>query len=166
MKKAQRGFTLIELMIVIAIIGILAAIAIPQYQDYVVRAKISEGLRLAGEAQTAVADTFQSEGSLPGSGNNASYGLPQAASISGKYVKQIQVVPGGKVIITYRNGNHHISPSLPSTPVLVLSAATSLHGGVAWTCGYASLTLYGQTVGGPSATSTNVPAKFLPGACR
>ncbi|HQU14876.1 MAG TPA: prepilin-type N-terminal cleavage/methylation domain-containing protein, partial [Gammaproteobacteria bacterium] len=65
MKRTQQGFTLIELMIVVAIIGILAAIAIPAYQDYTVRAKVTEGLNLADAAKTAVAETFQSDGHMP-----------------------------------------------------------------------------------------------------
>ena len=74
--KQQKGFTLIELMIVIAIIGILAAIAIPAYQDYTIRSKVSEGLNLAGAAKLAVAETYDSKGGMPTQGN-ISYGLPQ-----------------------------------------------------------------------------------------
>ena len=72
--KLQKGFTLIELMIVVAIIGILAAIAIPAYQDYTVRAKVSEGLNLAGAAKLAVSETYDSNGAFVSS--NLSYGLP------------------------------------------------------------------------------------------
>jgi type IV pilus assembly protein PilA len=86
--KQQKGFTLIELMIVIAIIGILAAIAIPAYQDYTVRTKISEGLNLAGAAKLAVAETYDSEGRWV-TANNASYGLPTETSIIGEYVSQV-----------------------------------------------------------------------------
>ena len=78
--KLQKGFTLIELMIVIAIIGILAAIAIPAYQDYTIRSKVSEGLNMAGAAKLAVAETFDSQGVFMS--DNGSYGLPGAASIS------------------------------------------------------------------------------------
>ena len=86
--KQQHGFTLIELMIVVAIIGILAAIAIPAYQDYTVRAKVSEGLNLAGAAKLAVAETYDSKGQMP-TGGNASFGLPGAESISSQYVSSI-----------------------------------------------------------------------------
>ena len=75
--KQQHGFTLIELMIVVAIIGILAAIAIPAYQDYIVRSKISEGLNLAGAAKLAVAETYDSTGRWQAA-DNASYGLPDS----------------------------------------------------------------------------------------
>ena len=77
--KIQKGFTLIELMIVIAIVGILSAIAIPAYQDYTIRTKVSEGLSLAGVAKIAVSETYNSTGKYPViNPANASYGLPAA----------------------------------------------------------------------------------------
>jgi len=83
-KKKQQGFTLIELMIVVAIIGILAAIAVSAYQDYTIRAQVSEGLNLAGGAKEAVSEYFMDRGAYPTT--NAMAGLSAAASISGKYV--------------------------------------------------------------------------------
>src|SRR5688572_1311148 len=101
MKKNMQGFTLIELMIVIAILGILMAIAIPAYQDYAVRAKVSEGINLAGATKLAVAETWSSRGRLPGT--NASAGVPQDTSISGPYVTEVEVGTNGLITITYSN---------------------------------------------------------------
>ena len=92
--KMQKGFTLIELMIVIAILGILMAIAIPAYQDYAVRAKVSEGINLAGASKLGVAETYSSTGRLVSS--NASAGVPTATSITGKYVTSVTVGTDGR----------------------------------------------------------------------
>lgn len=100
MKKMQSGFTLIELMIVVAIIGILAAIALPAYQDYTKRSNVTEGLSLAGGVKTAVAEYYSSEGTWPGS--NADAGLESAASIKGNAVTSVGVgSASGKITITY-----------------------------------------------------------------
>ena len=84
MKKVQQGFTLIELMIVVAIIGILAAIAIPAYQDYTIRAQVSEGLNLSAGAKAAVTEFFQDQGAFPA--NNVEAGIETPGNILGKYV--------------------------------------------------------------------------------
>ncbi len=95
MKKVQQGFTLIELMIVVAIIGILAAIAIPAYQDYTVRAQVSEGLSLAGGAKAAVTEFFQDRGVWPNGNVGANgAGLAPPAEILGKYVVSVTVADG------------------------------------------------------------------------
>src|SRR6201991_436803 len=93
MKTVQKGFTLIELMIVVAIIAILAAIAIPAYQDYTIRSQVSEGLSLADGAKTAVAEYYTNKGTYPGT--NGSAGLAAAASIGGNYVAQVGLATGG-----------------------------------------------------------------------
>ena len=101
MKKLQKGFTLIELMIVVAIIGILAAIAIPAYQDYTIRAQVSEGMNLAAGAKAAVAESFLNRGEAPLDRTEAGMtGLP--GDTQGKYVDQVQVALG---TITIRYGN-------------------------------------------------------------
>ncbi len=90
MNRNQQGFTLIELMIVVAIIGILAAVAIPAYQDYTVRAKVSEGVNLSSPARTAVGLAC-SEADLSAATNNTTLGLPAATAISGQYVRSVTV---------------------------------------------------------------------------
>jgi len=132
MKKVQQGFTLIELMIVVAIIGILAAIAIPAYQDYTIRAQVSEGLSLAGGAKAAVTEYFQDRGVLPA--DNATAGLPAAASIAGDYVSEVRVA-NGVITVTYSGPDAH---SQIAGGNITLTPATTA-GSVNWICGNGSI---------------------------
>jgi type IV pilus assembly protein PilA len=130
--KQQKGFTLIELMIVIAIIGILAAIAIPAYQDYIVRAKVSEGLNMAGAAKLAVAETYDSSGVFPEDNDEA--GLPLDTDITGTYVDRITVSSlggQGRVEILY-NASTGGNPTV-DTKVMWLTATPS-QGSMLWQC--------------------------------
>jgi type IV pilus assembly protein PilA len=143
--KQQKGFTLIELMIVIAIIGILAAIAIPAYQDYTIRSKVAEGLNLSGAAKLAVAETHDSEGSFQ-SADNASYGLPAAGSINGNYVSSVTVGASGIITITY---NTELGGNPTANSKTIVMTPTARQGSMTWDC-----------------TGGDQEAKYRPSECR
>ena len=127
MRNIQRGFTLIELMIVIGIIGVLAALAIPAYMDYTIRAQVGEGVYLISSAKVAVAEYYQDTGAFPT--DNATAGLEAAANITGKYVAQVAVAAGGLIEVTYGNDVN----AMINNSVLTFSA-TDTSGSMTWAC--------------------------------
>jgi type IV pilus assembly protein PilA len=158
MKSVQKGFTLIELMIVVAIIGILAAIAIPAYQDYTVRSQVTEGLNLASDLKAGVAEAFAQNGSWPA--NNAALGITQTKS--GKYVTSVGVTTGS-ITINYggTQGNANIVGK-----TLVLEPRTSPNGDVIWNCGFKSAVGSALASQGAAGSSSTIEPKYLPNACR
>jgi type IV pilus assembly protein PilA len=156
LKQVQKGFTLIELMIVIAIIGILAAIAIPAYQNYTIRAQITEGLTLADGWKTAIAEYYANTGNMPAAVANL---VGTVASV-GKYETGI-LVSTGSIVITYGNAaNTKISGS-----TLGLIPYTNANNDVLWQCGLAAApaTTGASIVGG--VVSTSLVAQYLPTSC-
>jgi type IV pilus assembly protein PilA len=172
MKKLEQGFTLIELMIVVAIIGILAAIAIPAYQDYTVRAQVSEGMNLAAAAKAAVSEYFLNKGQAPADRQTAGMS-PTDTDTSGKYVAKVGIT-NGTILITYGN---EASTQLKTTPeTLGLTPYETPDLSVAWRCGAAPVpngtNLMGTAGKGVTAAynggtlaAANLQ-KYLPAACR
>jgi type IV pilus assembly protein PilA len=165
MTKLQKGFTLIELMIVVAIIGILAAIAIPAYQDYTIRAQISEGMNLAAAAKAAVAETYLNRGTSPGNRTQAGM-TANATDTSGKYVQQVEV-DNGVVEITY---GFEANQAILNQTLFLVPYVTG-DNSVAWRCGGAdqpqgnTSLMPGATAGGGTLAGANF-VRFLPAACR
>ena len=144
MKKIQHGFTLIELMIVVAIIGILAAVAVPMYLDYTVRTQVASGLTLASGAKASVTEYFQDQGAFPSTNNLA--GLSAPTNITSQYVSQIEVTGLGLIQVTF--GGPDVNTKINNT-ILTMTPADA-GGSVIWAC----------------TGDVTLVAKWLPPACR
>jgi type IV pilus assembly protein PilA len=164
MKTVQKGFTLIELMIVVAIIGILAAIAIPAYQDYTVRSKVTEGLNLAASAETAVSEGFQSNDMT---GMLASATAWNAAFTATKYVSALAITGAtGVITVTFGANTPQISgKDIKLTPSIGGAAvAAGLQGNMDWACG--STTTATATAENIPVNAGTVLAKYVPTQCK
>ena len=157
MKRIQQGFTLIELMIVVAIIGILAAVALPAYQDYTIRAKISEVILAMSACRTSITEVYQSGGTAPVANE---WGCETTAtSGSSKYVASIVTDANGVVTATIRNIAASIVDGKKVTLVPMIDGSTPANSAADMGKG-----LYGWVCG--HATGTDLDKKYLPGSCR
>jgi type IV pilus assembly protein PilA len=140
MKKIQQGFTLIELMIVVAIIGILAAIAIPAYQDYIARAQMSEAMTLASGLKTPMTEYYSQTGAWPA---NGTAGIATATDITGKYVSQVATSTSGTIVATMKSSG--VASGIQGK-TLTLTATVNA-GSTSWAC------------------TSNATQKYLPTGC-
>lgn len=160
--KNDKGFTLIELMIVVAIIGILASLAISAYQTYTVRAQIAEGLNMAAGAKTPITDAYTNDGVAPADRTAAGM-TANATDTRGAYVSQV-AISNGRIDITFGGPRAHadiIGDTLSITPYE--TAGNTL----IWRCGFAGVPPGGALlVGGDAHLDPTVESRYLPTTCR
>ena len=156
-KRLQQGFTLIELMIVVAIIGILAAVALPAYQDYTIRAKMSEVILAMSSCRTSITEVYQSGGASAGVANG--WGCEVAPSQATKYVAEISTSANGAVTAKVRSVSTSVDNSFVTLVPLASAGAPAAYSGTAQS-------LFGWRCGNSTPDGTTVNPKFLPGSCR
>ena len=156
MKAIQKGFTLIELMIVVAIIGILAAIALPAYQDYTIKSQVAEGPQLAEGLKTAIAEYYATYGTWPADMNAIGYGTQ---IVQGSYVGTITQA-NGAITITYGTNK---SNTKINTKTLALYGAVDTNGDISWVCGNSTVPTGFTATTNPGTT---VDPKYLPASCK
>ncbi len=155
-KKAQKGFTLIELMIVIAIVGILAAIALPAYQDYIVRAKMSEAMVSLAEAKTTVAEYVAANGGLPADGAGTQFGINTAVRATGTTVRSLSITVATPSVSIQANVYESVwnsSADATATAAFKLTGTVASDSTITWACS-------------TSGASGWVDKKYLPANCR
>ena len=160
-RSMQKGFTLIELMIVVAIIGILAAVALPAYQDYTVRAKVSEVILAGSACRTSITETFQSGNSLPAAGG---WGCEVASGSGTKYVSVVATTAAGLITVTSQNLGSGITGDVTLRPCGSIGVTSPGYGTGTCATAAAAGTPVGQWVCG--GVNTTVLSKYLPSSCR
>ncbi|HGH7168324.1 TPA: pilin [Neisseria meningitidis] len=162
MNTLQKGFTLIELMIVIAIVGILAAVALPAYQDYTARAQVSEAILLAEGQKSAVTEYYLNHGEWPA--NNSSAGVASASDIKGKYVEKVEVAKG---VVTAEMKSTGVNKEIKGKKLSLW--AKRQNGSVKWFCGQPVTRTTGANNNDDAvnkATDKQIDTKHLPSTCR